>query len=104
MSLFDVTKSADEHFISRRQLINHEFQKYVGTSLNTAIAVLLFFVASFVLIYAAITTPLVQFYTGGIVVALFMTGLFYAWLNAIRQGRKLSQSKTTVQEASQDTR
>ncbi|MHB1908526.1 MAG: hypothetical protein ACYCQJ_06600 [Nitrososphaerales archaeon] len=71
--------------------------------MNTAIAVLLFFAASFALIYAAIMTPLIQFYTGGIVIALFMTGLFYAWLNAIRQGRKLSQSKVTVQETSQDT-
>jgi hypothetical protein len=36
-------------------------------------------------------------YLGGIVVALFITGLFYAWLNAWRQTKKLIKEDNTEQ-------
>jgi hypothetical protein len=56
---------------------------------NTALGLALFLIAAFALIAVAISTPAIQFYTGGIIIALFMAGLFYAYLNAIRQGNKL---------------
>lgn len=51
----------------------------------------LFFLGSFALIIGAISVPSIEFYTGGIVIALFIAGLFYSWFNSIRQGRKVGQ-------------
>jgi hypothetical protein len=60
---------------------------------NTAGALLLFLAGSFALIIVAVRTPAVEFYTGGIVIGLFIFGLFYAYWSAVRQGNKLVQSQ-----------
>jgi len=57
--------------------------------LNTAAAMALFLVGSFALIFAFVETPAIQYYTGGVIIALFIAGLFYAWGNSILQTRRL---------------
>ena len=59
--------------------------------LNTAGALALFLLGSFALIFAFLETPAIQYYTGGVIIALFIAGLFYAWGNSIVQTRKLDE-------------
>ena len=59
--------------------------------MNTLTALLLFLVGAFALIIGFIKTPSIQYYTGGVIIGLFIAGLLYAWANAIRQTRKLDE-------------
>ncbi len=61
--------------------------------LNTAAGLGLFLLGSFALLYTTIHIPSIEFYTGGIVIALYIFGLFYAFGNAIRQGNKIVESE-----------
>jgi hypothetical protein len=54
---------------------------------------LLFLVASFALIIGFLKTPSIEFYTGGVIIALFMAGLFFAWGNSILQTRKMDEKQ-----------
>lgn len=67
--------------------------------LNTAAGIGLFLLGSFVLLYTTIHIPSIEFYTGGIVIALFIFSLLFAYGNAIRQGNKISkdEAETTPQ-------
>jgi hypothetical protein len=67
--------------------------------LNTATAMVLFLLGSFALIIAFVRTPSIQYYTGGVVIALFMAGLFYAWGNSIIQTRKMEDKLAQEQKA-----
>jgi cell division protein FtsI/penicillin-binding protein 2 len=71
--------------------------------METAAGVALFFAGSFALIAAFLLTPRLEFYTGGVVILLFIIGLFYAWGNAIRQGRKLEQAQAKQPEEQPET-
>lgn len=68
--------------------------------MNTATGLVLFLLGAFALIIAALRVPSIQFYTGGIFIALFMFGAFYAWGNTIRQTRKLEQKEKEEQKQS----
>ena len=57
--------------------------------MNTASGFLLYLIGGFALVVATIKIPGLQYYTGAFVIFLFMGGLFFAWLNAIRQGNKI---------------
>ena len=57
--------------------------------MNTLTGLLLFLAGAFALIIAFIRTPAIQYYTGGVIIGLFIAGLLYAWGNTIRQTRKL---------------
>jgi hypothetical protein len=57
--------------------------------LNTAAAMVLFLLGSFALMFAFVETPAIQYYTGGVIIALFIAGLIYAWGNSIIQTRRL---------------
>ena len=59
--------------------------------INTAGAMALFLLGSFALIFAFVETPSIQYYTGGVIIALFIAGLFYAWGNSIIQTRRLDE-------------
>lgn len=63
---------------------------------NTLIGLSLFFLGSFSLIVGALRFPSVEFYTGGIVIALFVAGLFYSWGNTIRQAREIGEKQQHV--------
>ncbi len=52
---------------------------------------ILFLLGSFALIIAFVETPSIQYYTGGVIIALFIAGLFYAWGNSIIQTRRLDE-------------
>ena len=67
--------------------------------MNTATGFALYLIASFALVIFAIRTPEIQYYTGGIVIALFIIGLFFAFGNAMRQGRKLESKEKTTEQA-----
>lgn len=70
--------------------------------MNTGAAVGLFFAGSFALIVTALRLPAIEFYTGGIFIALFMAGLFYSWGNAIRQVKNLEQKEGGPKETNQN--
>ncbi|MGI0085927.1 MAG: hypothetical protein ACREBQ_12680 [Nitrososphaerales archaeon] len=71
--------------------------------MNTAAGLSLFLLGSFVLLYTTIHIPSIEFYTGGIVIALFIFGLFFAFGNAIRQGNKIEKSETgTIPQTEQN--
>ena len=57
--------------------------------MNTASGFLLFIVAAFALIVALVLTPALRYYTGAFFIFLFMGGLFFAWLNTIRQTSRM---------------
>lgn len=59
----------------------------------------LFFIGSFALLYTAVNIPQIEFYTGGIVIALYIAGLFYAWGNTIRQAKRIAGSETNHEQA-----
>ncbi|MDA4112058.1 MAG: hypothetical protein OK439_05925 [Thaumarchaeota archaeon] len=61
--------------------------------MNTATAILLFLLGSFALIIGFISVPSIQYYTGGVIIALFIAGLLYAWGNTIRQTRNVVEQK-----------
>lgn len=60
---------------------------------------LLFLVGSFALIYAFVSTPSIQYYTGGAVVALFMAGIFCIFGNSILQTQRMEEKLKKEQEA-----
>ena len=62
--------------------------------MNTLTALLLFLVGAFALIIGFTETPSIQYYTGGVIIGLFIAGLLYAWANTIRQTRKLNEVVT----------
>ncbi|MDA4131030.1 MAG: hypothetical protein OK457_09690 [Thaumarchaeota archaeon] len=59
--------------------------------MNTLTALLLFLVGAFALIIGFLSVPSIQYYTGGVIIGLFIAGLLYAWANTIRQTRKLGE-------------
>jgi len=61
--------------------------------MNTAMGMLLFLLGAFALIIGFTSVPSIQYYTGGVIIALLIAGVFYAWGNTIRQTRKLDQKK-----------
>jgi len=52
---------------------------------------LLFLLGSFTLIIGFVRTPSIQYYTGGVVIGLFMAALFFAYGNSIRQTRQMEE-------------
>jgi hypothetical protein len=74
-----------------KPILGLDLEKRKSTrKVNTAIALVLFLLGSFGVIIAAIRTPAVQYYTGGIVIALFVGGLFLAWGLTIVQTKKIA--------------
>ncbi len=69
--------------------------------MNTAAGLGLFLLGSFALLYATTRFPSTQYYTGGIVIALFISGLFYAFANAIKQGNKAAKGERPTSEPKQ---
>ena len=59
---------------------------------------LLFLLGSFALIIGFVRTPSIQYYTGGVVIGLFMAGLFYAYGNSIVQTRRMEEKLKKEQE------
>jgi len=53
----------------------------------------LFLAGSFALIIAFVKTPSIQYYTGGVIIALFMAGIFFAFGNSILQTRRLDENQ-----------
>ena len=68
---------------------------------NTAVAMAIWLIATFALIAVSITTPSIEFYTGGIIIALFIAALFYVYGNAIRQGNELKKKQPAPAETPQ---
>jgi hypothetical protein len=71
--------------------------------LNTLGAILLFLAGSFALIIAFVRTPSIQYYTGGVVIGLFMAGIFFAFGNSILQTRRLEEAQKKEPEAAAST-
>jgi|GEM_PF-2667173 hypothetical protein len=69
--------------------------------MNTAAAFGLFLLGSFALIFAALHSPSVQYYTGGIVIALFIAGLFLAFGLTIQQSKQIKDSDQSVSSGNQ---
>ena len=61
---------------------------------------LLFLAGSFALIIGFVKTPSIEYYTGGVVVGLFMVGLFYAYGNSIIQTRRLEEQFKKEEQSS----
>jgi cytosine/uracil/thiamine/allantoin permease len=59
--------------------------------LNTAAAMVIFFAGSLALIFVFVETPSIQYYTGGVIIGLFIAGIVYAWGNSIIQTRRLNE-------------
>jgi len=59
----------------------------------------LFLLGSFALIVGFVRTPSIQYYTGGVVIGLFMAGLFYAYGNSILQTRRMEEKLKKEEEA-----
>jgi hypothetical protein len=64
--------------------------------MNTAAGLGLFLIGSFALLYATTHFSAIQYYTGGIVIGLFIAGLFYSFGNAIRQGLRVSENEKST--------
>jgi hypothetical protein len=60
--------------------------------MNTLTAIVVYLVGSFALIIGFIKTPSIQYYTGGVIIGLFIAGLLFAWANTIRQTGKLNDA------------
>ena len=60
--------------------------------MNAATGFGLYLLGSFVLVAAFVLTPAVRYYLGAVVIFLFMGGVFYAWLNTIRQTNNMIRS------------
>jgi hypothetical protein len=65
-------------------------------------AILLWLLATFALIVVFVRTPTLQYYTGGVIIALFVASLIYIFGNAVRQGNKMKE-KGTVQPPPSET-
>ena len=61
--------------------------------MNAITGYVLFLVGSFALIIGMFALPSYQSYTGALVILFYIVGLFYAWWNAIRQTRKMAETK-----------
>jgi membrane protein implicated in regulation of membrane protease activity len=66
--------------------------------LNTATAMLLFFLGSLALVIGFVRTPSIQFYTGGVVIALLIIGLLYIYGNSVRQTMRMEKQLKKEQE------
>jgi len=62
--------------------------------MNTASGLALYLVGSFVMVAAFVVTPSIKYYLGAVVIFLFMGGVFYAWLNTIRQTQNMLKTPT----------
>jgi hypothetical protein len=60
---------------------------------------ILFLLGSFALIITFVRTPSIEYYTGGVIIALFMAGLFYAYANSIIQTRRLVEKQEQEKKA-----
>jgi hypothetical protein len=60
---------------------------------NLITALILFFLGAFGLIVVAVRTPGIEFYTGGIFIALFIASLLYVLGNTIRQGNEMKDKE-----------
>ena len=65
--------------------------------MNVEMGYLLYLFGAFAAIALALFNIIPTNYLGGVVIAYFIVGLCFAWLNAIRQGEKMA--KTERQEA-----
>jgi hypothetical protein len=63
--------------------------------MNTASGFALYLVGSFVLVVVCLLTPAIRYYLGAFVIFLFMGGVFFAWLNTIRQTNKMIETTST---------
>jgi hypothetical protein len=72
--------------------------------MNAATGFGLYLLGSFVLVASFVLTPAVRYYLGAVVIFLFMGGVFYAWLNTIRQTNNMIKSPPpqTVQPKKQE--
>lgn len=71
--------------------------------MNALVGYFLFLVGSFALIAGMFAFPSYQAYTGALVILLYVVGLFYAWANAIRQTKKMTETeKEETPEATQE--
>ncbi len=70
--------------------------------LNTAAGFALYLVGAFALVIIAMETPSIQYYTGGIVIGLFIFGLFFAYVNAMRQTRRLVEKRPEEEEKKEE--
>lgn len=70
--------------------------------MNTFIGLTLYIAAYLVMIVVALLNLIPVDYLGGIVVALFIAGLFYAWLNAIRQTDNMIKTENRKQSAAKN--
>lgn len=70
-------------------------------SIRTSYA--LYFLGFFVMIALALFRILPVNYLGGIVIVLFIGGLFYSWLNAWRQTKKMISVKSEVSRVEKET-
>ncbi len=61
---------------------------------NPALAIIAYVLIVFAVIVIGVKTPSIQFYIGGIVIALFMLGLFFAFGNTIRQGKRMADKQS----------
>lgn len=66
--------------------------------MNVLTGFVLYFVLFFVMVALAVVHVLPADVLGGIVVGLFMLGVFYSWLNAWRQTSKLIRVQTQSPE------
>ena len=60
--------------------------------MNTATGFGLYLLGSFVLVAAFVVTPSIKYYLGAVVIFLFMGGVFFAWLNTIRETNNMIKS------------
>ena len=61
--------------------------------MNTLSGMLLFLAGSFVLIIVFVKTPAIQYYTGGVIIGLFMLGIFLAAGNAALGAKRLEEAE-----------
>ena len=83
--------SSKDSFFTKRIKNEFDLPFFRTSSLNTVTAMLLFLLGSFALIIAFVETPSIQYYTGGVIIGLFMAGIFFTYGNSIRQARRLEE-------------
>ena len=66
--------------------------------MNTLTAMLVFLAGSFALVIVFVKTPAIQYYTGGVVVGLFMLGIFLTAGNAMMETRRMEEKLKKEQE------
>jgi hypothetical protein len=66
--------------------------------MNAAGGLALFLLGAFALVVFGVLNPSIEFYTGGIFIALLMSGLFFAFANTIRQTKKLAAEQKEAEK------